>query len=66
MSDQIRVTQVRSTIGRPKKQRLVLLGMGLNKLHKSVELQDTPEVRGMRKKVEHLVVVEAMRINGVL
>jgi large subunit ribosomal protein L30 len=45
-------------IGRPEKQRLVLLGMGLKKLQKSVQLPDTPQVRGMIDKVKHLVRVE--------
>jgi len=51
----LKVTQVQSYIGRPEKQRKVLRGLGLGKMHKSVILQDTPEVRGMIKKIEHLV-----------
>lgn len=58
MADQLRITLVRSQIGRPEKHRAVLLGMGLNKLNKTVMLPDTPEVRGMVRKVEHLVRVE--------
>ncbi len=52
------VTQVKSPIGRPKDQRATLVGLGLNKMHKTVELEDTPSVRGMIRKVSHLVKVE--------
>lgn len=52
------VTQVKSPIGRPKDQRATLVGLGLNKMHKTVELEDTPSVRGMINKVSHLVKVE--------
>ena len=51
----LKITQIHSYIGRPEKQRKVLKGLGLGKINKSVMLQDTPEVRGMIKKVEHLV-----------
>jgi large subunit ribosomal protein L30 len=54
----ITVRLVRSMIGRPEKQRLVLRGMGLTKLQKVVQLPDTPQVRGMLDKVKHLVCVE--------
>jgi len=54
----IRVRLVRSMIGRPEKQRLVLRGMGLTKLQQSVQLPDTPQVRGMIDRVKHLVRVE--------
>lgn len=52
------VTQVGSPIGRPKDQRQTLIGLGLNKLHRTRELEDTPAVRGMIDKVKHLVRVE--------
>ena len=52
------VTQVKSPIGRPKDQRATLIGLGLNKLHRSRELEDTPAVRGMIRKVAHLVSVQ--------
>lgn len=56
----IRVTQIRSPIGRPADQRQTLIGLGLNKLHRVSELEDTPAVRGMIRKVHHLVrVVES-------
>lgn len=54
----IKVTQTGSPIGRPKDQRATLVGLGLNKLHRSRVLEDTPAVRGMINKVHHLVRVE--------
>lgn len=54
----IRVTQIGSAIGRPKDQRQTLVGLGLNKIRRSRELEDTPAVRGMIGKVHHLVRVE--------
>ncbi|GEO37079.1 large subunit ribosomal protein L30 [Skermanella aerolata] len=53
------VTQVGSPIGRKKDQRQTLVGLGLNKLHRTRELEDTPSVRGMIAKVQHLVRVES-------
>lgn len=58
MATQLKITLVKSHIGRPSAHRAVLLGMGLNKTNKSVTLSDTPEVRGMIRKVAHLVKVE--------
>lgn len=55
---ELKVTLVRSHIGRPPKQKAVLNGIGLNKVNKIVVLQDTPEVRGMIRKVAHLVRIE--------
>ncbi|MCA3254868.1 MAG: 50S ribosomal protein L30 [Alphaproteobacteria bacterium] len=54
----IKVTQIGSPIRRTKDQRATLVGLGLNKLHRTRELQDTPEVRGMIRKVQHMVKVE--------
>ena len=54
----IRVTQIGSPIGRPKDQRQTLVGLGLNKMHRTRELEDTPAVRGMINKVVHLVRVD--------
>jgi large subunit ribosomal protein L30 len=51
----LKITQIHSYIGRPQKQRRVLKGLGLGRMNKSVLLKDTPEVRGMIRKVEHLV-----------
>ncbi|MEK9726201.1 MAG: 50S ribosomal protein L30 [Rhodospirillaceae bacterium] len=55
----VKVTQIRSPIGRPAVQRKTLIGLGLNKLHRTNELEDTPAVRGMIAKVHHLVRVDA-------
>jgi len=56
----IRITQIGSPIGRPDNQQATLKGLGLNKLHRSRELEDTPSVRGMIEKVQHLVRVEKL------
>lgn len=53
----IRVTQTGSPIGRREDQRATLIGLGLNKMHRSRELEDTPSVRGMIDKVRHLLDV---------
>ena len=53
----IKITQTGSPIRRTPDQRKTLIGLGLNKMHRTVELQDTPEVRGMIKKVQHMVSV---------
>ena len=55
---EVKVTLIKSHIGQPEKMKGCLLGMGLTKREKTVVLQDTPEVRGMIKKVAHLVRVE--------
>jgi large subunit ribosomal protein L30 len=54
----IKVTQTGSPIRRTDDQRATLKGLGLNKMHKSVEIEDSPEVRGMIRKVRHMVAVE--------
>ena len=54
----VRVTQTRSAIGRLGDQRQTLIGLGLNKIGRTRELEDTPSVRGMIKKVKHLVRLE--------
>ena len=54
----IKVTQIGSPIGREADQRATLIGLGLNKLHRTRELKDTPDVRGMIRKVRHLLRVE--------
>ncbi len=51
----ITVEQIGSPIRRPKDQRATLIGLGLNKMHRRRTLPDTPEVRGMIRKVSHLV-----------
>jgi large subunit ribosomal protein L30 len=54
----IKITQTGSPIRRTQDQRATLIGLGLNKMHKTRELEDTPEVRGMIRKVQHMVKVE--------
>jgi len=54
----IKVTQTGSPIRREKDQRATLIGLGLNKMHKTRELTDSPEVRGMIRKVAHMVKVD--------
>ncbi len=54
----ITVTQTGSPIGRHKSQRATLVGLGLNKMHRTVEVEDTPSIRGMINKVHHLVQVK--------
>ena len=54
----LRVTQTGSPIGRRSDQRATLIGLGLNKIGRTRELEDTPSVRGMINKVAHLVRVD--------
>jgi large subunit ribosomal protein L30 len=58
MDKMLKVTLVKSMIGRPEKHRKVLRGMGLTKLNRTVELKDMPTTRGMIQTVSHLVKVE--------
>ena len=61
----IKVTQIGSPIRREASQRATLIGLGLNKMHKTRELEDSPEVRGMIRKVRHMVTVsEACRLRA--
>jgi large subunit ribosomal protein L30 len=60
VAKRIRVTLIRSYIGRPEKQRQIVRGMGLGKVNRAVVLSDTPEIRGMVNKVKHLVSVEEL------
>jgi large subunit ribosomal protein L30 len=53
----VKITQTGSPIRRTPDQRRTLIGLGLNKMHRTVELDDTPEVRGMIRKVQHMVTV---------
>ncbi len=54
----IKITQTGSPIRRTGDQRATLIGLGLNKMHRTSVLEDTPEVRGMIRKVQHMVQVE--------
>ncbi len=57
----LKITLVKSGIARPGKHKVVLIGLGLKKLNKSVIRQDTPEIRGMINKVSHLVQVDEVK-----
>ncbi|MDE4134692.1 50S ribosomal protein L30 [Phaeobacter sp. QD34_3] len=57
MAKTIVVKQIGSPIRRPAKQRQTLIGLGLNKMHKTRELEDTPSVRGMINKIPHMVEI---------
>ncbi len=54
----VTVTQIGSPIGRKNDQRQTLIGLGLNKMNRSRTLEDTPSVRGMIRKVQHLIHVD--------
>ncbi|AOY59738.1 MULTISPECIES: 50S ribosomal protein L30 [Desulfococcus] len=58
MAEKLKITLVKSMIGRPEKHRKVLRGMGLTKLNKTVVLENTPAIRGMVGAVSHLVKSE--------
>jgi large subunit ribosomal protein L30 len=58
MYPKVKVTQVRSTIKRPKDQRATIQALGLGKVSKIVEKECTPQILGMLKKVSHLVLIE--------
>lgn len=61
MSDKkIRITQISSGFGRKPGQQATLVGLGLNKIGKNVELNATPEILGMVNKVKHLLKVEEL------
>ena len=54
----VKIKQTGSPIRRTKDQRATLIGLGLNKMHKVSALEDSPEVRGMIRKVQHMVEVQ--------
>ena len=58
MNKVIVVKQIGSPIRRQAKQKAILIGLGLNKMHRTRELEDTPAIRGMIEKVKHLVRVD--------
>ena len=57
---QLKITLIRSGIGSPQKLREALKGLGLTKLHKTVIREDRAEIRGMIRKVQHLIRVDEM------
>jgi large subunit ribosomal protein L30 len=58
MAQKLKITLIKSMIGRPEKHRKVLRGMGLTKIGKMIVLEDTPSNRGMINKISHLVATE--------
>ena len=56
----VKITQVRSTIDRPKNQKLTIQALGLGKINRSVEVEYTPQIAGMVRKVNHLVDVKEL------
>ncbi|MFY9942770.1 MAG: 50S ribosomal protein L30 [Desulfobacterales bacterium] len=61
MAAKIKVTLVRSVVGKPEKHRKIVRGLGLRKMNNSVELEDTPSIRGMVNHIPHLVKVEEIQ-----
>ncbi len=66
MMAKIKITQTGSPIRRDKTQRATLVGLGLNKLHRSVEVEGTPEVMGQVRKVQHLLTGRTGGLNVIL
>ncbi len=58
MAKEIKITQIRSLIGRPPKQRRTVKALGLKRINHAVILVDSPAIRGMINQVSHLVKVE--------
>jgi large subunit ribosomal protein L30 len=58
VTGKLKVTQIKSGVGRIKRQRQIIRTLGIKRLHQSVEHPDTPQLRGMIEKVSHLVKVE--------
>ncbi|WP_293015982.1 50S ribosomal protein L30 [Mongoliibacter sp.] len=54
----VKVTQIKSTIKRPKDQKATIIAMGLGKINRTVEVENTPQMAGMIRKVSHLLKVE--------
>jgi large subunit ribosomal protein L30 len=57
----LKVTQVRSSYGRLPSHRATVVGLGLRRMHHTVELEDTPAIRGMIKKIEYMLKVEEVQ-----
>ena len=58
MAKKLKITQTKSIIDRPKDQKATIVALGLSRPNKSVEKEDSPQIRGMINKVKHLVKVE--------
>ncbi len=61
MANKLRVTQVRSTIDRNKKQKLTMVALGIRKMNQTVEHKSSPQILGMIRRVSHLVKVEEIK-----
>ncbi len=57
----VRITQVKSKIGSPERQKRTLQALGLRKVHATVEVEATPQILGMVRKVNHLVKIEEVK-----
>jgi len=60
MSGMLKITQIRSAIGRPKGQGITLRTLGIRRMHHTVVHRDTPQIRGMVFKIQHLVKLEEL------
>lgn len=58
MAGKVKITQISSPIGRPAGQRATLQALGLDKMNRSNVVEDTPSIRGMLRKVQHLIAIE--------
>ncbi|HOW26823.1 MAG TPA: 50S ribosomal protein L30 [Bacteroidales bacterium] len=58
--NKLKVTQIRSGIGKPERQKRTLKALGIKRMHQTVEVMPTPQILGMIEKVRHLVEVEEM------
>ena len=56
----VRITQIKSKIGQPERQKRILAALGIKKMHQTVEHEDTPQIMGMVNKLKHLVKVEKL------
>lgn len=56
----LKITQVKSKIDRPERQKRTLQALGINKMNHSVEVEETPQIKGMIDKVKHLLLVEEL------
>ncbi len=60
MNQKLKITLVRSMIGRSEKHRAVIKALGLRKMHQTVEHDNSPQIQGMVKKISHLLAVEVV------
>lgn len=60
----LKITQTRSAIRQPRRQKLTMEALGLRRMHQTVEHKDTPQIRGMLARVHHLVTIEETDGNG--